>query len=31
MRGEGDRAVLLSRNPDENGEIKLLLRSDTYM
>jgi hypothetical protein len=27
---EGDRAVLLSRNPDENGEIKLLLRSDTY-
>jgi len=30
MKGEGDRAVLLSRNPDENGEIKLLLRSDTY-
>jgi len=30
MGGEGDRAVLLSRNPDENGEIKLLLRSDTY-
>jgi len=27
---EGDRAVLLSRNPDENGEIKLLLRADTY-
>ena len=28
--GEGDRAVLLSRSPDENGEIKLLLRPDTY-
>jgi len=27
---EVDRAVLLSRNPDENGEIKLLLRADAY-
>ena len=27
---EGDRAVLLSRNPDEHGEITLLLRSDTF-
>src|SRR4029078_9538014 len=27
---EVDRAVLLSRNPDENGEIELLLRADAY-
>jgi len=30
ISGEGVRAVLLSRNPDENGEIKLLLGADTY-